>query len=223
MLPQLPDLQGLFLLGHQPLQHELAAVPAKGSVMRVVPVPHQELHFLEGSQAGLAQGQPAVLREQLEVLEVVLPDGVHQVVHQDGGGHRAQGEHSHVLPHRGPVVEGALGVHEEDGQLLAAPADQYGLGPEVDARGVPVHAAPPVEATAPWGLAGGGQPRHQVPQHLVQQEGLAGPHGPGHTDDAGRPLGHTGVLKHLLEALQVQLEGVAVALLFSEHLEQEQE
>ena len=108
------------------------------------------------------------------------PDPVLHVVHQHRGGHRAQGEHRHVLPHGGPVVKGALGVHKVYGQLLPSPLHHEGLGVDVEAAGVPRHAAPPGEA----GPAGGGA------HHLVEQEGLAGPHGPGHRHHARRQLRH---------------------------------
>ncbi len=94
-----------------------ARVGAVGRLVGEAPVAHQEEQLLEGRVAGILQRQPAVLGEELQVLQVVLLDVLRQVVHLDAARHRAQREDGGAVAHRALAVEGALRVQQQHRNL----------------------------------------------------------------------------------------------------------
>ena len=81
-------------------------------VVLVVPVPHQEEEGLEGFLVLVVASQPRVLREQLQVLQVVLLYLGHEVVNLKRAQHCAECEDGCILFHSRSCVERALCVHQ---------------------------------------------------------------------------------------------------------------
>ena len=102
---------------------------------------------LERCAARLLEGEPAVLGEELQVLQIIFLNVLREVVDLHRGQHRAEGEDGRAVSHRRLAVEGALGIHEDNGHLFTVrKRRREHLGPHEDTRGVALAATSPREA-----------------------------------------------------------------------------